>query len=154
MPTTALMTTAYQTTRTGNAGQEFGDPFDFGAGHIDPVKALNPGLLFDSKFNDWRLFLCGVERRPEDRWCRCVITCVTCVTCCTNALVMLNHLILDACLLCIMLHAQWYSASSPVDVWRTFSMKHCQLLQPTCITAQPDPKEMASVPLNSDRART
>jgi hypothetical protein len=76
-PATALMTTAYQTTRTGNSGQEFGDPFDFGAGHIDPVKALNPGLLFDSKFNDWRLFLCGVERRPEDRWCRCVITYVT-----------------------------------------------------------------------------
>jgi hypothetical protein len=66
----ALMTTAYQTTRTGNAGQEFGDPFDFGAGHVDPVKALNPGLVFDSKFKDWRLFLCGVERRPEDRWCR------------------------------------------------------------------------------------
>lgn len=70
-----MMTSAYQTTRTGNTGQVFGDPFDFGSGHVDPLKALNPGLVFDSKFEDWQNFLCGVERKPEDTWCRCA--CVT-----------------------------------------------------------------------------
>ncbi|WIA08185.1 hypothetical protein OEZ85_007638 [Tetradesmus obliquus] len=65
----AMMTSAYQTTRTGNSGQVFGDPFDFGAGHVDPLKALNPGLVFDSKFEDWQNFLCGVERKPGDTWC-------------------------------------------------------------------------------------
>jgi hypothetical protein len=33
-----------QTTRTGNMGQPFGTALDYGAGHVDPVKALNPGV--------------------------------------------------------------------------------------------------------------
>ena len=57
----ALMTTAYQTTKTGNAGQVFGGPFDFGAGHVDPNKAMNPGIVFDSGFGDWLGFLCGTQ---------------------------------------------------------------------------------------------
>lgn len=33
-----------QTTRTGTTGQPFGTALDYGAGHVDPVAALNPGL--------------------------------------------------------------------------------------------------------------
>ena len=57
----AMMTTAYQTTKTGAAGQVFGTPFDFGAGHVDPNRAVNPGLVFDSGFDDWLGFLCGTQ---------------------------------------------------------------------------------------------
>jgi len=57
----ALMTTAYQTTRTGATGQVFGNPFSFGAGHVDATRALNPGLVFDSNFGDWLGFLCGTQ---------------------------------------------------------------------------------------------
>jgi len=45
----AIMTTAYQTTKTGkNPGQAFGNPFDYGAGHVDATAALNPGLVLDA----------------------------------------------------------------------------------------------------------
>lgn len=57
----ALMTTAYQTTKTGATGLVFGTPFDFGAGHVDPNRAQNPGLVFDSGFADWLGFLCGTQ---------------------------------------------------------------------------------------------
>ncbi|MBC7727835.1 MAG: S8 family peptidase [Microbacteriaceae bacterium] len=58
----ALMTTAYQTVKSGpNAGAAFGGPFDFGAGHVDINKAVNPGLVFDAGFNDWLGFLCGTQ---------------------------------------------------------------------------------------------
>jgi len=58
----ALMTTAYQTGKTGpSAGAVFGGPFDFGAGHADPNAAMNPGLVFDSNFGDWLGFLCGTQ---------------------------------------------------------------------------------------------
>ncbi len=56
----ALMTTAYQTTKTGTPG-EFGGPFDFGAGHVKPNAAMNPGVVFDAGFNDWLGFLCGTQ---------------------------------------------------------------------------------------------
>jgi hypothetical protein len=56
----AIMTTAYQTTRSGpSPGQEFGKPFDFGAGHVDPTAALQPGLVLDSSNRDWQRFICG-----------------------------------------------------------------------------------------------
>lgn len=57
----ALMTTAYQTTKTGATGQVFGGPFDFGAGHVAPNAAMNPGVVFDAGFNDWLGFLCGTQ---------------------------------------------------------------------------------------------
>ena len=56
----ALMTTAYQTTKSGTPGV-FGSPFSFGAGHVDINKAVNPGLVFDSGFGDWLGFLCGTQ---------------------------------------------------------------------------------------------
>lgn len=56
----AIMTTAYQATKTGfPPGRVFGGPFDFGSGHVDPTAALDPGLVFDSYEPDWKHFLCG-----------------------------------------------------------------------------------------------
>ena len=47
----ALMTTAYQ-------GHDY-DAFNWGAGHVDPNKATDPGLVFDSNLTDWLSFLKG-----------------------------------------------------------------------------------------------
>jgi hypothetical protein len=35
--------------------------FSQGAGHVQPNSALNPGLVFNSGFNDWLGFLCGTQ---------------------------------------------------------------------------------------------
>ena len=35
------------------------DPFDMGAGQIEPLKALDPGLIYDIKPSDYILFLCN-----------------------------------------------------------------------------------------------
>ena len=47
----AFMTTAYQ-------GHDY-DAFNWGAGHVDPNKAVDPGLVFDSNLDDWLAFLKG-----------------------------------------------------------------------------------------------
>jgi len=47
----ALMTTAYQSNDY--------DPFGWGAGHVNPNKAVDPGLVFDSGLTDWLSFLKG-----------------------------------------------------------------------------------------------
>lgn len=57
----ALMTTAYQTTKTGpSLGKVFGAPFDFGAGHVAPLAALHPGLVLSSLPIEWTRFTCGI----------------------------------------------------------------------------------------------
>ncbi|XVF15461.1 hypothetical protein REPUB_Repub09cG0155600 [Reevesia pubescens] len=62
----ALMTTAYteyknkqkmQDIATGKAST----PFDHGAGHVDPVSALNPGLVYDLTVEDYLGFLCALN---------------------------------------------------------------------------------------------
>jgi hypothetical protein len=56
----ALMTTAgnvLDTTDTTNPALIFRQ----GAGHVRPLAATNPGLVFDSNFNDWFGFLCGTQ---------------------------------------------------------------------------------------------
>src|SRR5262249_13000413 len=47
----AFMTTAYQ--------KNDYDPFNWGAGHVNPNKAVDPGLVFDSELDDWLSFLKG-----------------------------------------------------------------------------------------------
>ncbi len=42
-----------------------------GAGHIDAMKAMNPGLVFDSDEDDWVAFMCGAAPdavKPWDCW--------------------------------------------------------------------------------------
>jgi subtilisin family serine protease len=48
----AMMTTA------GNLSNS-SDPFEMGAGHVKPRSFMDPGLAFDSDFDDWEDFLTG-----------------------------------------------------------------------------------------------
>ncbi|XP_054803176.1 subtilisin-like protease SBT2.2 isoform X2 [Prosopis cineraria] len=36
-------------------------PFDMGSGFVNGSSALNPGLIFDSSYNDYMSFLCGIN---------------------------------------------------------------------------------------------
>ena len=53
----ALMTTAYDVLDGPNTNPLV--IFRQGAGHVSPTRALDPGLVFDSGWNDWLGFLCG-----------------------------------------------------------------------------------------------
>ena len=62
----ALMTTAYtvyknaqklQDTSTGKPAT----PFDYGSGHVDPVAALDPGLVYDLTAADYLSFVCALN---------------------------------------------------------------------------------------------
>ncbi len=55
----ALMTTARQSVN-GADGQTPATPFDFGAGHIVPNDALNPGLAYDVSNDELDAFACGI----------------------------------------------------------------------------------------------
>jgi subtilisin family serine protease len=56
----ALMTTARQDVKA-SAGLSDATPFDFGAGHIVPNKALDPGLVFDVTDDEYDAFGCATE---------------------------------------------------------------------------------------------
>ena len=53
----ALMTTASQVTNEGHPIA--GSPFGYGAGHVTPNSAVDPGLVYDAGWIDWLGFLCG-----------------------------------------------------------------------------------------------
>ncbi|KAK6939697.1 Subtilisin-like protease, fibronectin type-III domain [Dillenia turbinata] len=62
----ALMTTAYTTYKSGQtildmASGRPSTPFDYGAGHVDPVAALDPGLVYDLTVDDYIDFLCALN---------------------------------------------------------------------------------------------
>lgn len=62
----ALMTTAYTSYKNGEslldvATGKPSTPFDHGAGHVDPVAALDPGLVYDLTENDYLDFLCAMN---------------------------------------------------------------------------------------------
>ena len=53
----AMMTTAYDILDGPDTNPFV--VFRQGAGHVNPVAALDPGLVFDSSFTDWAGFMCG-----------------------------------------------------------------------------------------------
>ncbi|XP_072982609.1 subtilisin-like protease SBT1.8 [Typha latifolia] len=62
----ALMTTAYTLDNTKSplrdaAGGSPATPFAYGAGHVDPQKALSPGLIYDITTDDYIAFLCSLN---------------------------------------------------------------------------------------------
>ncbi|KAJ8775408.1 hypothetical protein K2173_023173 [Erythroxylum novogranatense] len=61
----AIMTTSYVTDNTENFLQDqftkmSATPLAYGAGHINPNKAIDPGLVYDLSFHDYVGFLCGL----------------------------------------------------------------------------------------------
>ncbi|KAI3955664.1 hypothetical protein MKW92_018492 [Papaver armeniacum] len=52
----ALMTTAFDMIHTGDPGREF----SYGSGQIDPLKAINPGLVYHTSTEDYISMLCNV----------------------------------------------------------------------------------------------
>jgi hypothetical protein len=59
----ALMTTAGDVLDGGTPAPNTNPVLIFrqGAGHVNPNKAANPGLVFDAGFNDWLRFICGTQ---------------------------------------------------------------------------------------------
>ncbi|GLT58858.1 hypothetical protein SLA2020_317190 [Shorea laevis] len=62
----ALMTTSYTGYKDGKTIQDVATglpatPFDYGAGHVDPVAALDPGLVYDNAVEDYLYFLCALN---------------------------------------------------------------------------------------------
>jgi subtilisin family serine protease len=59
----ALMTTGSDVLDGGTPAPNTNPVLIFrqGAGHVQPMKAFNPGLVYDSNFADWLAFICGVQ---------------------------------------------------------------------------------------------
>jgi subtilisin family serine protease len=56
----ALMTSARQDLVQSD-GESVANPFDYGAGHIAPNDALNPGLVYDVSDDEFDAFACGTD---------------------------------------------------------------------------------------------
>lgn len=61
----ALMTTAYIHDNTKSPLRDAADgslssPWAFGAGHVNPQKAISPGLIYDITADDYTAFLCSL----------------------------------------------------------------------------------------------
>lgn len=62
----ALMTTAYTIDNTDSplreaAGEAISTPWAYGSGHVNPQKALYPGLVYDADTQDYIAFLCSLN---------------------------------------------------------------------------------------------
>lgn len=61
----ALMTTAYTQDNTNSplrdaSGGDLSTPWTHGAGHVNPYKALSPGLVYDTSPDEYVTFLCSM----------------------------------------------------------------------------------------------
>lgn len=68
----ALMTTAYNHDNMQNPLRDAADgslsnPWVHGAGHVDPHKAISPGLVYDISVDDYIAFLCSLDYTPLHR---------------------------------------------------------------------------------------
>ena len=63
----ALMTTASTETNMGNAIP--GNYFGYGAGQVVPNSATDPGLVYNSSWNEWLAFLCGTSNAVSAGTC-------------------------------------------------------------------------------------
>lgn len=63
----ALMTSAYDILDEPNTNPEI--IFRQGAGHIQPNNAINPGLVYNSSWNNWLAFLCGTTSGVSPATC-------------------------------------------------------------------------------------
>ncbi|KAH6828547.1 Subtilase family protein [Perilla frutescens var. hirtella] len=66
----ALMTTAYTLDNSDSPLRDAADysvstPWAHGAGHVDPQKALSPGLVYDASPDDYVAFLCSLDYTVE-----------------------------------------------------------------------------------------
>ena len=62
----ALMTTAHQLVdKVVGSEIEPANPFDFGAGHIKPNAANDPGLVYDISDDEYDAFACGVQSQES-----------------------------------------------------------------------------------------
>ena len=62
----ALMTTARQDLNQQD-GETPANPFDFGAGHIDPNKAVAPGLVYETTNDEYDAVACGIDSPAVDQ---------------------------------------------------------------------------------------
>lgn len=67
----ALMTSAYDVLDGGTPAPTNNPTLIFrqGAGHVRPNNAVNPGLVYNSSFNDWLAFLCGATNGVNPATC-------------------------------------------------------------------------------------
>lgn len=64
MAKSALMTSARHNLRK-SFGPSAADPFDIGAGFMQPDAAFAPGLVYDAGLADYFAFLCGATEQPQ-----------------------------------------------------------------------------------------
>ncbi|CAA0815940.1 Subtilase family protein [Striga hermonthica] len=67
----ALMTTAYTLENTNTPISDANDrsyatAYAMGAGHVDPIKALSPGLVYNTTRRDYLAFLCSLGYSPTN----------------------------------------------------------------------------------------
>jgi subtilisin family serine protease len=67
----ALMTTGYDVLDGGTPAPNTNPVLIFrqGAGHVQPNKAMDPGLVYNSGWNDWLAFICATQPQGLDATC-------------------------------------------------------------------------------------
>ncbi|KAL6010745.1 hypothetical protein ACLOJK_001187 [Asimina triloba] len=151
----ALMTTASLTDNTHGPilDMETGaaaTPLDYGAGHVDPNKAMDPGLVYDIEYQDYVNFLCGLNYTSGQIK---IITRKSSYTC-TKASVDLNYPSFI-----IILNNKTNSASvvfnrALTNVVDSPSVYHAVVKAPTGMRVEVEPAELKFDAKNSKQAFT